>query len=135
MGGYRGWMGRGALWCMCLFGGQVINSSRALAAEQACNALGANCVCATTLSATSWVKSSLDYGTSAVYYEANQDLSDPKRCGVDVDGRKGTLWTFTSTAPTVATGLKGLPAVKAPWTLTVEPSGEMKNTLPGKRVG
>jgi len=112
----------------------VFGSSLGEAAEQACNQLGGNCVCARSLGATGWVAEPAA-GFPGAYYEANQDTSDEKLCGFVANGRK--LIYSSGAAPQTTTGLNGRPALlntATGGTLNVEPSDAMKGRLTG-RVG
>src|SRR5713101_2787661 len=91
-------------------------SSHSEAAEQKCSELGANCVCARSLEATGWTRSTeTGNGYSGYWFENNQDISDPKVCGnVVVEGRHAIYQENQAATLTVTPGLNGRPALLAP---------------------
>src|SRR5207249_3288417 len=101
------------------------------APEQRCDELGSNCVCARSLSATSWVQSS----SPDFYYEANQDTSDAKLCSIVTADGRATVWTPDRGSISVVPGLNGISALQhAGKSFVVEPSDAMKASMTG-RVG
>jgi hypothetical protein len=111
--------------------GLLLPSTEGEAAEQRCNQLGANCVCARSLVTSRWVASS----NSGFYYEADQNTGDSKLCStLTADGR-ATVWTPNSGSLSVASGLNGQSVTQhSGLTFVVEPSSAVINSLSG-RVG
>lgn len=102
------------------------------AQEARCTELGAACICHRSLAASSWTSAG-----GGFYYEADQNLSDPKICRY-VDGVTEAKVYSEFAAPQTTTGLNGygamLDVAEDQDFFVVEPNSAQWDALVGKRI-